>query len=41
MEAFDGKPADQARMKQAQEALEAAIVQEARARVEKLDKNVS
>ena len=37
-EAFDGKPADQARMKQAQEALEAAIVQEARARVEKLDK---
>lgn len=38
VEAFDGKPADQARMKQAQEALEAAIVQEARARVEKLDK---
>ena len=38
VEAFDGKPADQARMKQAQEALEAAIVQEARTRVEKLDK---
>jgi hypothetical protein len=38
VESFDGKPADQARMKQAQEALEAAIVQEARARVEKLDK---